>query len=66
MPKLDGISACQKIRNFERSSSTAETPIIGMTGDKDNLDFSLAGANIIVEKPIKQVQLVSFLNAMIK
>jgi len=52
MPILDGISACKSIRNIEKESSTPETPVIGLTGDKDNTDFYQAGATVVIEKPI--------------
>jgi len=66
MPKLDGIGACQKIRMLEKSLSKSAIPVIGLTGDRDNCDFSEAGANIVIEKPIRNTQLISLLNTMLK
>jgi len=66
MPKLDGIGACIKIRELEKSLSKSPIPVIGLTGDRENSDFNQAGVNIVIEKPIRNIQLIDLLNTMLK
>ncbi len=63
MPKLDGISAAQKIRDF--AEPAANIPIIALTADSEpdkQEKFSSCGINIVVAKPIDVSALCTAIN----
>ena len=58
MPRMDGLTACQKIRAFEKKGS--RTPIIFLTArdsQHDKLSSVLSGADDFVTKPISLQEL---------
>ena len=55
MPNMDGLTATQIIRSYEKEQSLAHTPIIALTANvlmEDKLDAQQAGMNGFANKPI--------------
>jgi len=52
MPRLDGIEATKKIRNYEQTNDKERTVIIAVTGQGDRTECLSAGMDDFTEKPI--------------
>ena len=66
MPRMDGLTACQVIRNTE---SVEDIPIImlsALTADEDIQKGLDAGANLYLTKPVSPITLVETLNQVLE
>ena len=69
MPRLDGFAVCRQIREYERTESHADTPIILLTvrGEEDDIIHGLGlGADDYITKPFSPRQLVARAQAVLR
>ncbi len=66
MPKMDGIEACQKIRNIPELSETVITFLTARGEDYSQMAGFEAGADDYITKPIKPKILVSKVKALLR
>jgi two-component system sensor histidine kinase BarA len=52
MPRLDGLAATRKIRDYERENNKQRSAIIAVTGQGDRYECLLAGMDDYTEKPV--------------
>ena len=66
MPEMDGVEACEKIREIEKNSDdTKKIPIIAMTAntsEDERKKYTEAGMDGYISKPFKQKELVELFN----
>ena len=68
MPKMDGLTATQKIREKEKDAGLSATPIIGMTAHATYQDMDKClevGMSSYLAKPIRQQELCDLLKKYI-
>ncbi len=66
MPKMDGIEACEKIRNIPELSETVITFLTARGEDYSQMAGFEAGADDYITKPIKPKVLVSKVKALLR
>lgn len=66
MPKMDGIEACEKIRNIPELSETVITFLTARSEDYSQMAGFEAGADDYITKPIKPKVLVSKVKALLR
>lgn len=66
MPKMDGIEACEKIRNIPELSETVITFLTARGEDYSQMAGLEAGADDYITKPIKPKVLVSKVKALLR
>ena len=66
MPKMDGIEACEKIRNIPELSETVITFLTARGEDYSQMACFEAGADDYITKPIKPKGLVSKVKALLR
>lgn len=66
MPKMDGIEACEKIRNIPELSGTVITFLTARGEDYSQMAGFEAGADDYITKPIKPKVLVSKVKALLR
>lgn len=69
MPKMDGLTATQKIREMEKDRGSSPVPIIGMTAHATYQDMDKClevGMNSYLAKPIRQQELCDLLKKYIE
>lgn len=52
MPRLDGLEATRKIRDYERDNNKRRSAIIAVTGQGDKYECLMAGMDDSTEKPV--------------
>ena len=68
MPVMDGLTATRAIREFERSTGRARTPVISLTANamSDDVRRSLeAGSDLHLAKPIRPDKLIDTINRVL-
>lgn len=68
MPVMDGLTATRAIREFERSTGRARTPVISLTANAmpDDVRRSLdAGSDLHLAKPIRPDKLIDTINRVL-
>ena len=69
MPRLDGFAVCRQIREYERTESHADTPIILLTvrGEEDDIVHGLGlGADDYITKPFSARELLARIRATMR
>jgi PAS domain S-box-containing protein len=68
MPILDGYSATQQIRNWEKTNKLSHTPIVALTAYalvEEQQKSIAAGCDKHMAKPIKKTELISLINNLL-